>query len=104
MTEQPKDAIDLDSKNAPGGPTFYAEQFGGPAFPSGKIDALRNEVSSPVYYGMSLRDYFAAAALTGILAAHAHPNSAGPAKDAPEVHADSAYRLADALLAQRSKP
>ncbi len=47
-------------------------------------------------YGMELRDYFAAAALQGILAGHqdgAHPNFYSLARDA--------YRVADAMLKER---
>jgi hypothetical protein len=47
-------------------------------------------------YGMDLRDYFAAAAMQGILAGHqdgAHPNIYSLARDA--------YRVADAMLKER---
>jgi hypothetical protein len=49
-------------------------------------------------YGMELRDYFAAAALQGILAGHqdgAHPNIYSLARDA--------YRVADAMLKEREE-
>ena len=48
-------------------------------------------------YGMELRDYFAAAAMQGILAGHqdgAHPNIYSLARDA--------YRVADAMLEERA--
>jgi hypothetical protein len=49
-------------------------------------------------YGMELRDYFAAAAVQGILAGHqdgAHPNIHSLARDA--------YRVADAMLKERAE-
>ena len=49
-------------------------------------------------YGMELRDYFAAAAMQGILAGHqdgAHPNIYSLARDA--------YRVADAMLKEREE-
>jgi len=48
-------------------------------------------------YGMELRDYFAAAAMQGILAGHqdgAHPNIYSLARDS--------YRVADAMLEERA--
>jgi hypothetical protein len=51
--------------------------------------------------GMTLRDYLAGQALTGILAAHAGEGVALPsANDA----AEDAYEYADAMLAHRRKP
>lgn len=69
---------------------------GGSAFP--QIETIRDD---PRLFGdlrsvggMSLRDYFAAAALTGICI-----------KDSwlPEATAEAAYRRADAMLAEREK-
>ncbi len=61
---------------------------GGPAFPH------REYESRPYYHGMSLRDYFAARALQGILA-----NEASPLH---EIVA-AAYEIADAMLEEREK-
>lgn len=47
--------------------------------------------------GMSLRDYFAGQALGGVLAS-------GTMNVPPDQHADTAYRIADAMLKERSKP
>ena len=58
---------------------------GGPAFP----------LPDGVHEGMTLRDYFAAAALTGTLASGSGVSSADLAK--------SAYEDADAMLAERQK-
>ncbi len=60
---------------------------GGPAFPT--------RTSHP---GMTLRDYFAAKAMVGILANDSNP---GP-EQVPHIVA-SAYILADAMLSQREK-
>ena len=57
---------------------------GGPAFPIGTGD-MRDPT------GMTLRDYFAAAALQGLLT------------QSRVVSAKEAYRLADAMLAARTK-
>lgn len=66
---------------------------GGPAFP----------ISIPGYgdngcEGMSLRDYFAAHALIGVMIVH--PNNHSYSEDAM---AADAYRLADAMLEARKK-
>jgi hypothetical protein len=47
--------------------------------------------------GMSLRDYFAAAAMQGYLAGKAIPDR----RDSIELYARSAYAIADAMLAER---
>lgn len=67
-----------------------SEKDGGPAFPltSDRLDMPR---------GMSLRDYFAAAALNGLLAA-----GGGVTKSA-DGWAGTAYTLADAMLKERAK-
>jgi len=52
--------------------------------------------------GMTLRDYFAAHALTGILATCVYDMSPGSA--GPRSVAASAYAFADAMLAEREKP
>lgn len=64
---------------------------GGPAYPldvNKEVDGYTNE-------GMSLRDYFAAAALTGYLASFSGPDCRTP--DASEA-AKKAYEFADAML------
>lgn len=66
---------------------------GGPAFPGQSLNE-RGEPDEPHRSGMSLRDYFAAAALTGICAYH--PGST------PDATAQ-AYEMADAMLAARNK-
>jgi hypothetical protein len=63
---------------------------GGTAFP---IPGLQHDES---FNGMSLRDYFAAAALQGLLAS---PQQGVTTTD---MYARDAYRLADAMLCQRA--
>jgi hypothetical protein len=64
---------------------------GGPAFP---VDEFCYDGDRSRLYGMSLRDYFAAAALQGVLA--------NPARfDGWTESAERAYRFADAMLEQR---
>lgn len=61
---------------------------GGPAFPP----------SNPGYaHGMTLRDYFAAKAMQGILSATLTPNTIWSQDDA----AETAYNVADAMLKAR---
>jgi len=71
---------------------------GGAAFPTG--DGV-----TPYQPGMTLRDYFAAAALTGFCS---NPNAGrNPTETAHWLRdhgAVSAYQMADAMLRERSKP
>jgi hypothetical protein len=63
---------------------------GGPAFPAQHFDLAENE------HGMTLRDYFAAKAMQGLLAC---PKGEGE----NEKYAQWSYEYADAMLAERSK-
>lgn len=65
------------------------EEDGGPAFPS--------ETLKEFIHGMTLRDYFAAAALTGFLASDRRSTSD------EDVISESAYKLSDAMLEARNK-
>ncbi|MEX5557969.1 hypothetical protein Q1J45_10365 [Pseudomonas rhodesiae] len=68
-----------------------SDQDGGTAFP-----IVHPDGSGVQYFGMSLRDYFAAKALQGICAS-------GPGADCNnDFIAREAYGLADAMLAARS--
>ena len=81
-----------------------SDKDGGPAFPSLDIyesyncDRERYEVKSDTATGMSLRDYFAAHAMTGLAFCldSGERGTVGVAK--------IAYELADAMLAVRVKP
>lgn len=73
---------------------------GGPAFPAtiGRDDGP-HQVGNDTFMaaGMSLRDYFAAQAITGLLSVEGlKPEHLAPA-------ARHAYALADAMLAERAK-
>ncbi len=70
--------------------TFDKKKTGGPAFPV----ALANIGTDP---GMSLRDYFAAAAMQGYIAAGL------PHDVSHREMAEKVYRAADAMLEERMK-
>lgn len=70
---------------------------GGPAFPASHFDLAEGE------HGMTLRDYFAAKAIAGILAGGPEvivPMSSGPRGKPAELGA-AAYDIADAMLKAR---
>ena len=91
---------------------------GGPAFPCDtgaevkyeKTEGGMREIGT--YFapkqvpGMSLRDYFAAAALQGFLAHYGNDfpfSVAGNTQDDDEIAASMSYAVADAMLAERAK-
>lgn len=88
---------------------------GGPAFPSPEVRSFDGMGVAPQHYGMSLRDYFAAAALTGIVQSDHFGEAlqrkwdwdktlaeAGIKNESPQVYmARIVYSLADAMLAAR---
>jgi hypothetical protein len=67
---------------------------GGPAFPCESYGLKNGRETTVPAQGMTLRDYFAAAALQGIMAGHY-------TSKAKEWAPKCAYNLADAMLAQR---
>lgn len=71
-----------------------AKNDGGPAFP---LQSIGPDFAAG-YAGMTLRDYFAAKALVGFM-------GSGDADwaERPESFAREAYRMADAMLAEREK-
>ena len=73
---------------------------GGPAFPMSRSHfAQGGELTSVDWVpGMTLRDYFAAKALAGIMAS---PTSSGWDDAGADEIAACSYRLADAMLAAR---
>lgn len=80
-----------------GGPAFPMADFDNQTFQHQTVDELKRLLS-----GMSLRDYFAAKAMQGILAGVlADGSSFGTDLEFPV--ADAAYKAADAMLAERSK-
>lgn len=73
---------------------------GGPAFPVPDVQASepRNvEQMRREARGMSLRDYFAAKAMQGMLSCSVQPQSG------PDMYARDAYTIADAMLKARSQ-
>lgn len=69
---------------------------GGPAFPLTR-EMVYSKQTVKETQGMTLRDYFAASALQGILA---HPNGIAGLWG---LAAEHAYKAADAMLAERKK-
>ena len=72
-----------------------------PAFPQWDGHAITSE---PLYLrgGMSLRDYFAAMALQGLLASNPEINQV-VAKSPEKCVAVAAYNFADAMIAERNQ-
>jgi hypothetical protein len=66
---------------------------GGPAFPV----MWHNDAAAPDA-GMTLRDYFAATALQGMLSCDFQPQRGA------DMLAQDAYTMADAMLAERARP
>jgi hypothetical protein len=65
---------------------------GGPAFPAMHFDLADNE------HGMTLRDYFAAAAMQGLLSRVGHDKI-----NVHDVLAQRTYQIADAMLEAREE-
>lgn len=81
---------------------------GGPAFPrpSGEaVDMIGNHFWPQAQEGMSLRDYFAAAALQGMLAySYVNPQSGNYHENCTATAAaNTAFDFADAMIAARNK-
>ena len=75
---------------------------GGPAFPSEEQIRCNGEVcDTRKFTGMTLRDYFGAAALQGNLAGQSIDVGYYEGKDAWNKAAEDAYAVADAMLKAR---
>lgn len=77
-----------------------AHNDGGPAFPVQEFNS--DGTPATLTIGMTLRDYFAAAALPAIVAAYVEAN--GRCVGTDHIHYNCtahAYRMADAMLAAR---
>jgi hypothetical protein len=73
---------------------------GGPAFPIPGMTGLPNDETIWPYFGMTLRDYFAAEELSSI-----HGKTICSAPEGYDRIADHCYRMADAMLrARENKP
>lgn len=84
-----------------------SDKTGGPAFPQFDVIAGDRDGHGDVIDayttatgGLTLRDYFAAAALTGLLAYPESHLNCGTASQA----AKSAFEIADAMIAAREEP
>lgn len=73
---------------------------GGPAFPWHSDGMLDHE---PPHPGMTLRDYFAAKAMQGLLSATCHPDVNPEDPLDCELTAKYSFRIADAMLAARKR-
>ena len=89
-----------------------AKETGGPAFPQTKQQFQGDHgggrfVAVSLSDGMTLRDWFAGQALSGWLASYGdqaeHP-AANESNEYSERVAKLSYALADAMIAERSKP
>jgi hypothetical protein len=79
---------------------------GGPAFARPKSRDPENysyPETYPAQEGMSLRDYFAAKALQGLLTANVEICTDNMPDIDPAAAAGNCYRFADAMLAERSR-
>lgn len=74
------------------------------AFPSHGLDVPLHEADGPRHRGMSLRDYFAAAALQGMCADHVAMGKIAEktGQQMDEMLARAAYHYADAMLRARA--
>ena len=74
---------------------------GGPAFPQNTkiVAAAGQELHHGFMGGMTLRDYFAAKAMQGLLSATLTPNTVWSQDEA----AETAYNVADAMLKAREQ-
>lgn len=70
-----------------------SKENGGPAFP---FETKGSTATLDVYYGQTLRDYFAAAAIQGC-------DPGNLTVQGMRQMAEGAYALADAMLAERAK-
>lgn len=90
------------SEKPTGGPAFPVVIYATPVAPAGAAsDGAAGGPRELVTYGMSLRDYFAAAALLACYAAMASNPAPGPFW--MKKLASNAYEIADAMLEERER-
>jgi len=77
-----------------------ATENGGPAFPNAEMGKAHFD-DIGAYPGLSARDYFAAAALTGLLASSAGIGEREINDDDHVPYAMRAYEFADAMIQER---
>lgn len=77
---------------------------GGPAFPLPVADQECSGRFESGYGGMSLRDYFAAKAMQGLMSIYWEKSGEfSTADELLKCHAEAAYEYADAMLKEREK-
>lgn len=82
---------------------------GGPAFPQGVLDAAfgYQQTKAAAICGMSLRDYFAAHAITGYMLAFDYQMLRSMSEQEIEMNfvnaAAVAYKMADSMMTERAK-
>ena len=74
---------------------------GGPAFPIGEPETLIDGTVQNGFYGMSLRDWFAAQALPAIIQVCAG-DTRGDGETIAQLFARKSYGIADAMLEARA--
>lgn len=77
------------------------KEHGGPAFPTHRLQwdyGSEDRELATKHSGMTLRDYFAAKAMQGLITTR-HPHHHGV--DGPRQLAEDAYLIADAMLTER---
>jgi hypothetical protein len=75
---------------------------GGPAFPSGLIDpSTPEDAVQSLHNGMTLRDYFAAKAMQGLMGRSWADAKGKFPENLHAVWATAAYKMADAMLKAR---
>lgn len=74
---------------------------GGPAFPTPYLTRDGDHYSTEYEFGMTLRDYFAAKALTGVIGRSWADDKGNVPGNVMELWAAAAYKTADAMLAAR---
>lgn len=77
---------------------------GGPAFPQHILNPNTASYAVASNVGMSLRDHFAGAALSGLLANQKFDWTLSPSYTPEENVAQRCYAIADAMLAARKEP
>lgn len=71
--------------------------------PKSFIPAFPVETHDTICTGMSLRDYFAAKAMQSLILSNPYYDLVVENRQEPRHYAADAYKLADAMLAERSK-
>lgn len=90
---------------------FDTDKTGGPAFPSMEVrTADTGDLVANASQGMTIRDYFACHAMTGLLAMQSSPHLGGACRNAAyyghgraDLMAKDAYTIADEMMKARAE-